>query len=127
MCNELQVTLQGQQRTNTDKEELLNKWEELGNFQIGIKYLKNVSQNTVFQKKKKKFILDLSNYRPVYAPKDLLEVLLSLKGPQHQEDEYIFKIKNYYILMYTNNAFFILQPSSKMGILSYIYECKKSI
>lgn len=35
MCNELQVTLQGQQRTNTDKEELINKWEELGNFQIG--------------------------------------------------------------------------------------------
>lgn len=26
-------------------------------------------------------ISDLANYRPVYAPKDLLEVLLSLKGP----------------------------------------------
>lgn len=35
MCNELQVTLQGQPRTNTDKEELLNKWDELGSFQIG--------------------------------------------------------------------------------------------
>lgn len=35
--------------------------------------------------------LDLSNYRPVYAPKDLLEVLLSLKGPMRQEDEYSLK------------------------------------
>lgn len=35
MCNELQVTLQGQPRTNTDKEEILNKWDELGSFQIG--------------------------------------------------------------------------------------------
>lgn len=25
--------------------------------------------------------LDLANYRPVYAPKDILDVLLSLKGP----------------------------------------------
>lgn len=32
-------------------------------------------------------LTDLSNYRPVYAPKDLLEVLLSLKGPMRQEDE----------------------------------------
>lgn len=33
--------------------------------------------------------IDLSNYRPVYAPKDLLEVLLSLKGPLRQEDELV--------------------------------------
>lgn len=33
------------------------------------------------------FISDLSNYRPVYAPKDLLEVLISLKGPQKQEED----------------------------------------
>lgn len=66
MCNELQVTLQGQMRSNADREELQSKWEEMGSFQI-----------------------DLTNYRPVYAPKDLLEVLLSLKGPQRQEDEYV--------------------------------------
>lgn len=30
---------------------------------------------------------DLSNYRPVYAPKDLLEVLLSLKGPTRHDEE----------------------------------------
>ncbi|KAG4073830.1 hypothetical protein HA402_014035 [Bradysia odoriphaga] len=64
MCNEMQVTLQGQPRISVDKEELLNKWNELSNYQI-----------------------DLSSYRPVYAPKDLLEVLLSLKGPQRQEDD----------------------------------------
>lgn len=64
MCNELQVTLQGQQRQADDKLEFQNKWAELGSYQV-----------------------DLTNYRPVYAPKDLLEVLLSLKGPHRQEDE----------------------------------------
>ena len=36
MCNELQVTLQGQSRNAADKEEMLNKWDELGNHQIGM-------------------------------------------------------------------------------------------
>lgn len=36
MCNEMQVTLQGQPRISVDKEELLNKWNELSNYQIGI-------------------------------------------------------------------------------------------
>ncbi|KAG5675845.1 hypothetical protein PVAND_005715 [Polypedilum vanderplanki] len=58
MCSELKTTLQGQLRKEQEKEELSNKWTELSNFQV-----------------------DLSNYRPVYAPKDLLEVLVSLKGP----------------------------------------------
>lgn len=35
MCNEMQVTLQGQPRISVDKEELLNKWNELSNYQIG--------------------------------------------------------------------------------------------
>lgn len=35
MCNEMQVTLQGQPRNTVDKEELLNKWNELSNYQIG--------------------------------------------------------------------------------------------
>ncbi len=66
MCTELKAPLQGQIRNQTEKEELLAKWDELSNYQI-----------------------DLSNYRPVYAPKDLLEVLLSLKGPisQKQDDD----------------------------------------
>lgn len=64
MCTELNIPMQGQIRCPNDREEFLNKWDELSNYQI-----------------------DLSNYRPVYAPKDLLEVLLSLKGPQKQEEE----------------------------------------
>lgn len=67
MSTELKAPLQGQLRAAPDKEELQGKWDELSNFQV-----------------------DLSNYRPVYAPKDLLEVLLSLKGPanyKHDIDE----------------------------------------
>lgn len=64
MCTELKALEKGQIRCQADREELLNKWDELSNYQT-----------------------DLSNYRPVYAPKDLLEVLLSLKGPQKQEEE----------------------------------------
>lgn len=36
MCSELQITLQGQQRPIVEKEELLNKWDELSNYQIGL-------------------------------------------------------------------------------------------
>lgn len=64
MCTELKAPLQGLLRSAVDKEELVSKWNELSNYQI-----------------------DLSNYRPVYAPKDLLEVLLSLKGPPRKDDE----------------------------------------
>lgn len=35
MCTELEVTLQGQLRTGAEREELLNKWDELSNYQIG--------------------------------------------------------------------------------------------
>lgn len=62
MCAELQA-IQGQPRLPADKEELTSKWEELSNYQV-----------------------DLC-YRPVYATKDLLEVLLSLKGPVKQEED----------------------------------------
>lgn len=67
MSAELKTTLQGQLRNQQEKDELAAKWAELSNFQV-----------------------DLSNYRPVYAPKDLLEVLLSLKGPaglKHDEHD----------------------------------------
>lgn len=64
MSNELKAPLQGQARNPAEKEELLAKWNELSNYTI-----------------------DLSNYRPVYAPKDLLEVLISLKGPASQKLE----------------------------------------
>lgn len=64
MSTELKAPLQGQLRNQTEKDELQGKWDELSNFQV-----------------------DLSNYRPVYAPKDLLEVLLSLKGPTNHKHE----------------------------------------
>ena len=64
MSNELKAPLQGQVRNAAEREELLLKWDELSNYTI-----------------------DLSNYRPVYAPKDLLEVLISLKGPASQKQE----------------------------------------
>lgn len=36
MCTELEVTLQGQMRTTAEREELLSKWDELSNYQIGL-------------------------------------------------------------------------------------------
>lgn len=36
MCTELEVTLQGQMRTSAEREELLSKWDELSNYQIGV-------------------------------------------------------------------------------------------
>ncbi|XP_044749874.1 TBC1 domain family member 19 [Coccinella septempunctata] len=57
MSNELGISLV-KIRTQTDMDELLNKWNELSNYEVNI-----------------------SKYRPVYAPKDFLEVLLNLKGP----------------------------------------------
>lgn len=55
MCTELEVTLQGQPRSITEKEELLLKWDELSNYQIGkstfaviefaINWFKRISMN----------------------------------------------------------------------------------
>lgn len=68
-------------------------------------------------------LLDLSNYRPVYAPKDLLEVLLSLKGPQRQEDEWVFvDFKSSLALVHL-----IFQPPSEMGIFSHWLTGKENL
>lgn len=64
MCAELKAPIQGQPRPATDKEELTVKWEELSNYPV-----------------------DLASFRPVYATKDLLEVLLSLRGPIKQQQQ----------------------------------------
>ncbi|KAF5294999.1 hypothetical protein FQA39_LY13309 [Lamprigera yunnana] len=65
MCTELGVHL-ARSRHNSDKEEMIEKWGELSNYDI-----------------------DVSKYRPVYSPKDFLEVLLNLKGPayKHKPEE----------------------------------------
>ncbi|KAH0550622.1 TBC1 domain family member 19 [Cotesia glomerata] len=57
MCNELNIPL-ARIRPSADKDELTDKWNELSTFDI-----------------------DLSSYRPLYAPKDFLEVLFSVHDP----------------------------------------------
>ncbi|XP_056648673.1 TBC1 domain family member 19 [Diorhabda sublineata] len=61
MCNELGINL-AKPRITSDKEEISNKWTELSNYEVNIQ-----------------------KYRPVYAPKDFLEVLLNLKGPPDEK------------------------------------------
>nr|CAD7429572.1 unnamed protein product [Timema monikensis] len=60
MCSELGVPL-ARFRLASDKDELSDKWTELSTYDI-----------------------DLSQYRPVYAPKDFLEVLLWLRSPNYR-------------------------------------------
>ncbi|XP_026748243.2 TBC1 domain family member 19 [Galleria mellonella] len=65
MCSDLETSL-AKIRVQSEQEELAEKWNELSTCN-----------------------LDLSKYRPVYAPKDFLEVLLTLSGyvPYTREDE----------------------------------------
>ncbi|XP_047517392.1 TBC1 domain family member 19 isoform X3 [Pieris napi] len=56
MCSDLETSL-AKVRSQSEQEELSAKWSELSTYN-----------------------LDLSKYRPVYAPKDFLEVLLTLSG-----------------------------------------------
>ncbi|XP_053600516.1 TBC1 domain family member 19 [Plodia interpunctella] len=65
MCSDLETSL-AKIRFQPEQEELADKWNELSTYG-----------------------LDLSKYRPVYAPKDFLEVLLTLSGyvPFTRDDE----------------------------------------
>ncbi|CAH4036142.1 TBC1 domain family member 19 [Pieris brassicae] len=56
MCSDLETSL-AKVRSQSEQEDLSNKWNELSTYN-----------------------LDLTKYRPVYAPKDFLEVLLTLSG-----------------------------------------------
>ncbi|KAJ4443036.1 hypothetical protein ANN_04686 [Periplaneta americana] len=60
MCNEIGVPL-ARFRLASDRDELEEKWTELSTYDI-----------------------DLSQYRPVYAPKDFLEVLLCIRSPNYR-------------------------------------------
>nr|XP_033329468.1 TBC1 domain family member 19 isoform X1 [Megalopta genalis] len=64
-CNELNVAL-ARIRPREDREELAEKWNELSTYDI-----------------------DLSQYRPLYAPKDFLDVLFAIRNPvfRRQPDE----------------------------------------
>ncbi|KAM6441505.1 TBC1 domain family member 19 isoform 1-T1 [Liasis olivaceus] len=63
MCTELGIPL-SQKRSPNEQKELLNKWNEMGTDEP-----------------------DLSHFRPVYAPKDFLEVLMNLRNPNYDTSE----------------------------------------
>uniref|UniRef100_A0A8U7MHF6 TBC1 domain family member 19 n=1 Tax=Corvus moneduloides TaxID=1196302 RepID=A0A8U7MHF6_CORMO len=63
MCTELNIPL-AQKRPVNEQKELLNKWNEMGTDEP-----------------------DLSLFRPVYAPKDFLEVLMNLRNPNYENGE----------------------------------------
>uniref|UniRef100_A0A4W6CT96 TBC1 domain family, member 19 n=1 Tax=Lates calcarifer TaxID=8187 RepID=A0A4W6CT96_LATCA len=63
MSTELGVPL-ARMRPAVEQKELTNKWNEMGTDEP-----------------------DLSRFRPVYAPKDFLEVLISLRNPNHDSSE----------------------------------------
>nr|XP_061816228.1 TBC1 domain family member 19-like isoform X2 [Nerophis lumbriciformis] len=63
MSTELGVPL-ARMRPATEQQELANKWNEMGTDEP-----------------------DLSRFRPVYAPKDFLEVVVSLRNPNHDSSE----------------------------------------
>ncbi|XP_015593518.1 TBC1 domain family member 19 isoform X2 [Cephus cinctus] len=61
MCNELNVPL-ARIRPSADRDELADKWNELSTYDI-----------------------DLSQYRPLYAPKDFLDVLFAVRDPTYRK------------------------------------------
>ncbi|KAM6959659.1 TBC1 domain family member 19 isoform 1-T1 [Tautogolabrus adspersus] len=63
MSTELEVPL-ARMRSAAEQKELANKWNEMGTDDP-----------------------DLSRFRPVYAPKDFLEVLINLRNPNHDSSE----------------------------------------
>ncbi|XP_026518192.1 TBC1 domain family member 19-like, partial [Terrapene carolina triunguis] len=63
MCTELSIPL-AQKRPIGEQKELLNKWNEMGTDEP-----------------------DLSLFRPVYAPKDFLEVLMNLRNPNYENGD----------------------------------------
>ncbi|XP_073430814.1 TBC1 domain family member 19 isoform X2 [Dendrobates tinctorius] len=63
MCTELNIPL-ARKRPAAEQKELLNKWNEMGTDEP-----------------------DLSLFRPVYAPKDFLEVLINLRNPNYNSGE----------------------------------------
>ncbi|KAK6493636.1 TBC1 domain family member 19 isoform X1 [Huso huso] len=63
MCTELSIPL-ARKRPGNEQKELLSKWNEMGTDEP-----------------------DLSHFRPVYAPKDFLEVLINLRNPNYDSSD----------------------------------------
>lgn len=76
MCNELGINLAKVRNVN-EREEIVSKWTELSNFEVGnLTWYSQLLLLDAFYLQ-----VEIHKYRPVYAPKDFLEVLLNLKGP----------------------------------------------
>ncbi|XP_018416909.1 PREDICTED: TBC1 domain family member 19 isoform X2 [Nanorana parkeri] len=67
MCTELNIPL-ARKRPAEEQKDLLNKWNEMGTDEP-----------------------DLALFRPVYAPKDFLEVLINLRNPNYDTDQTSFR------------------------------------
>ncbi|KAH8241530.1 TBC1 domain family member 19 isoform X1 [Drosophila bipectinata] len=111
MCTELKVPLHGQPRISADREDFMAKWNELSNYNM-----------------------DLANYRPVYAPKDLLEVLLSLKGPAKttEHTDHIPQWEFSHIALPVKNLFELrahyadlLRSDSYLGVPDLTVQCQR--
>lgn len=96
MSNELGVPL-SRFRLASDKDELEEKWTELSTYDV-----------------------DLSQYRPVYAPKDFLDVLLAIRSPNYNLIKYVLisllsfmNIARYYCLL-KNYVYFMLYKNSRI-------------
>ena len=77
MSAELAVPL-ARPRLQADAQEIADKWNELSNYDI-----------------------DLSPYRPVYAPKDFLDVLLWIRSPNYRGIEYLLLF--FFFLFYSSD------------------------
>ncbi|XP_019697461.1 TBC1 domain family member 19 isoform X2 [Harpegnathos saltator] len=88
-CSELNIPL-ARIRPTSDREELAEKWNELSTYDI-----------------------DLSQYRPLYAPKDFLDVLFSIRDPSFKKQPceisfYKRELVFVWIKIYLLNIFTIL-------------------
>ncbi|XP_048513763.1 TBC1 domain family member 19 isoform X2 [Athalia rosae] len=94
MCNELNVPL-ARIRFNADRDEMADKWDELSTYDI-----------------------DLSQYRPLYAPKDFLEVLFMVRDPtfKKQTGEPNWEFGHIQIRVKTLAQLRIMYPELSQGI-----------
>ncbi|XP_016372276.1 TBC1 domain family member 19-like [Sinocyclocheilus rhinocerous] len=88
MCTELGIPL-ARKRPVAEQKELTNKWNEMGTDEP-----------------------DLSKFRPVYAPKDFIEVLVGLKNPNNERSEDLTVRSHWGLIQVSLNVRDILQMVS---------------
>lgn len=93
MATELNIPL-ARRRTKQEREDVSERWSELSTDESGIyRGILSALYNMTLQAKDLESnryhlfydIADLTMIRPVYAPKDFLEVLSSLRNPNYDE------------------------------------------